>query len=303
MSLQNSFVYTPPPKADICCCLILSIPQETAIVKTRFGKYVGLVRPGGGIKVFNCFFEDVSRLLSLKLQQLDIKMNAKTIDDAFMNVEIRIQYWIRPTNDMIYKAAFTLSDPRRQIEAYVLDVARSAITKLTVKQVYEEKDVIASQVKESLTHVMNDFGFNIVATPITNVSPEDPRIVTSMDSITRFRRELESARAKNEQHKLEVVKKAEAEMKTMELQGEGVSLQRQAIVDGLRESVASFQSDIQGVSSKDVLELILVTQYFDMMKDIGASSNNTMFVQHSPGAVAQIGQEIRDGFERANLKK
>merc|ERR1712087_801738 len=114
----------------------------------------------------------------------------------------------------------------------------------------------------------------------------------------------EAARARNETRKLEVVRRAEADAETMKLAGEGVSLQRQAIVDGLRESVAAFQGDISGVTSKDVLELILVTQYFDMMKDMGASgAKNTLFVQHSPGAVANIGEEIRSGFKRANMSR
>merc|ERR1711990_793564 len=87
----------------------------------------------------------------------------------------------------------------------------------------------------------------------------------------------------------------------MELAGEGISLQRQAIVDGLRESVAAFQTDNNGVSAKDVLELILVTQYFDMIKDLGASGkNNTLFVQHSPGAVSSL--EEKNALENSTFK-
>ena len=40
----------------------------------------------------------------------------------------------------------------------------------------------------------------------------------------------------------------------------------QAIVDGLRESVLAFSHNVEGTSPKDVLDMVLVTQYFDTMK-------------------------------------
>lgn len=52
--------------------------------------------------------------------------------------------------------------------------------------------------------------------------------------------------------------------------GTGIARQRQAIVNGLRQSVITFSEEVQGVNSKDVLDLLLVTQYFDMLKARGA---------------------------------
>lgn len=43
----------------------------------------------------------------------------------------------------------------------------------------------------------------------------------------------------------------------------------QAIVSGLKESVHDFSATIPGVNSRDVLELMLVTQHFDLLRDIG----------------------------------
>jgi hypothetical protein len=44
--------------------------------------------------------------------------------------------------------------------------------------------------------------------------------------------------------------------------GQGIARQRQAIVNGLRESVTAFGEDVKDVSSRDVLELMLLTQYW-----------------------------------------
>lgn len=92
------------------------------------------------------------------------------------------------------------------------------------------------------------------------------------------------------------MKKAEAEAESKRLQGEGIANQRRAIIAGLQESVEAFQKAIEGVQASDVMALVLVTQYLDTMKDIGASANsNTILLPHSPGAITDLMSQIRDG--------
>jgi hypothetical protein len=69
-----------------------------------------------------------------------------------------------------------------------------------------------------------------------------------------------------EAEKILQVKRAEGEAESKYLSGVGVARQRQAIVDGLRESVLAFSSHVDGTSPKDVLDMVLLTQYFDTMK-------------------------------------
>ena len=57
--------------------------------------------------------------------------------------------------------------------------------------------------------------------------------------------------------------------------GLGIARQRQAIVDGLRETVLGFSVNVPGTTPKDVVDMVLVTQYFDTMKEIGAASKSS----------------------------
>ena len=60
------------------------------------------------------------------------------------------------------------------------------------------------------------------------------------------------------------------------LSGVGVARQRKAIVDGLRNSIGSFTDNDKimggrrGASQKDVVDLLLLTQYFDMLQIVGS---------------------------------
>jgi hypothetical protein len=41
---------------------------------------------------------------------------------------------------------------------------------------------------------------------------------------------------------------------------QGIARQRQAIINGLRESVKEFSGEVDDIKSKDVIELMLITQ-------------------------------------------
>ena len=47
------------------------------------------------------------------------------------------------------------------------------------------------------------------------------------------------------------------------------------------------------ISSRDVIEMMMITQYFDMLKDIGMNSTGgAIFLPHSPGNVADVSSEV-----------
>jgi hypothetical protein len=102
-----------------------------------------------------------------------------------------------------------------------------------------------------------------------------------------------AASARGEAEKILVVKNAEAEAESKALQGAGIANQRKAIIEGLKDSIKEFQAAVGGTSSSEVMQLVLVTQYFDTIKSIGElDKTNTLFLSHSPGQVQDIGQQI-----------
>ena len=61
---------------------------------------------------------------------------------------------------------------------------------------------------------------------------------------------------------------------------------------------------VEGASAREVMQLVMVTQYFDTLKSIGESDKtNTLFLAHSPGAVKDVSSQILDSMlvaDRAN---
>ncbi len=104
-----------------------------------------------------------------------------------------------------------------------------------------------------------------------------------------------ATREKAEAEKTLQVKQAEGEAEAKYLSGVGVARQHQAIVDGLQESVLAFLDNVPGTTPKEVMDMVLVTQYFDTMKEIGANSrNSTVFIPHGHGAMRDVVEHIRN---------
>ena len=66
-------------------------------------------------------------------------------------------------NQSIYDAYYRLSNPRKQIEAYVYDVVRSTVPKIELDDVFTTKEEIAHSIQEQLCKSMESFGFDELA--------------------------------------------------------------------------------------------------------------------------------------------
>ena len=191
----------------------------------------------------------------------------QTLDNVFIEVIVAIQYNV--LQEKVSEAFYELTNPRRQITAYVYDVVRSTLPRNTLDRAFESKEEIAVAIKKSLSATMHRFGYLIVNALVTDMTP-DSRVRAAMNEINASKRLKEASAEKAEGDKVLVVKSAEAEAESKYLSGVGVARQRKAIVDGLKGSIAGFTSNIAGTSPKDVVDLLLITQYFDMLRDIGS---------------------------------
>ncbi|CAH1428393.1 unnamed protein product [Lactuca virosa] len=232
--------------------------------------------------------------LTLRLRQLDVKCETKTKDNVFVNVVASIQY--RALADKASEAFYKLTNTSTQIQAYVFDVIRASVPKLNLDDVFEQKNEIAKAVDRELEKAMSAYGFEIVQTLIVDIEP-DERVKKAMNEINAAARMRLAAIEKGEAEKILQIKRAEGEAESKYLSGLGIARQRQAIVDGLRDSVLGFSVNVPGTTAKDVMDMVLVTQYFDTMKEIGAASKSSaVFIPHGPGAVRDVAAQIRDGL-------
>jgi len=270
--------------------IFFTVEQQTTHIVERFGRFVRLCTPGLNFKI--PLIEQVSGKVSLRIMQLNVEIETKTLDDVFVKIVTAVQYRILPQK--IYEAFYTLDNAEGQIQAFVFDVVRAKVPKIKLDDVFSKKDEIADVVKEELKEIMNEFGYDIVKALVTDINP-DAKVKTAMNEINEAQRLRIAAMERGEAEKILKVKQAEAEAESKILQGKGVSGQRKAIIDGLKESLSDFQDKVHGSSTIDVMTLILMVQYFDTLKDMGMHGKmSTILIPHSPSSLQDLYQQIRN---------
>ena len=229
----------------------------------------------------------------MKIQQLDVDVETKTNDDVFVILKISVQY--RIINNKVYEAFYELDDPHGQIASYIFDEVRAEVPKLPLDDVFAKKDDIAIAVRDNISAQMEQYGYKIVKTLITDINP-DELVKASMNKINAATREKEAAVQEAEAEKIRIVKRAEAEADSKRLSGEGIAKQRLEIVRGFKESVEDFQKALQEVDPQEIMQFVLMTQYFDTLTAIGANeNNNTVMVPHTPGGMKDFQNQIIQG--------
>jgi len=269
-----------------------TVKTAQVAVITRFGKFLRVAEAGLNWKF--PYIDSVAGLVSLRVNQITLTMETKTKDNVFVTIPISVQNRVRP--EKVYDAYYKLSDPVAQIKSYVEQVILGHVPGMTLDEVFASQSSIAAAVKQELDADMATFGYEIVNVLVTDIVP-DSKVKSAMNDINAAQREQVAANARGEAEKILVVKKAAAAAESKALQGQGIANQRKAIIEGLQVSIEQFQKVVDGASSKDVMQLVMVTQYFDTLKSIGESDKtNTLFLSHSPGAVKEVSEQIMESM-------
>ena len=270
---------------------LFTVRTATAGVVERFGKFNRIVRPGLQILIP---FAEKAFIVDLQVKQAQFSVETKTKDNVFVQIPVSVQYQV--LDDKIYDAFYKLSSPQKQIESFVFNSILGHVPKLSLDETFEQQSGISVAVKVELDNIMSGFGFNILTALVTDIIP-DVKVKAAMNDINAAQRAQVAAQARGEAEKILKVKQAEAEAESKALQGKGIAAERQAIIDGLSASIEHFQQGVKGATSEDVMALVLLTQYFDTLRDIGTrGGTNTVFLPNNPGAAHDFQTQIIAGL-------
>lgn len=269
---------------------VFIVQSQTAAIIERFGKYQGVFHEGLNWKI--PFVDKIAVRRSLRIMQQDIEVETKTRDNVFVKTKVSVQYQI--IRDKVSDSYYRLTDPVAQIESYIFDVVRSEIPKLTLDEVFESKDSVAHAIKESLEDSMDDFGFQIIRSLITDIDP-DEKVKNSMNEINAAERLREAALAKAEAEKIAIVKQAEAHAESKRLAGQGMANQRKEIALGLKTSIEDLK--LTGIKNEEVLTILLITQHYDALEAMSKNAqSNTIMVPYSSNNVTGMRDQIQEAI-------
>lgn len=270
---------------------VIIVTEQTAVVIERFGKFIRIADSGIGFII--PFIDRKASVINLRLQQLDVTIETKTKDNVFVNLQVSVQFKVG--RNQVKEAYYSMDDPRSQIASYIFDDVRAEVPRLDLDDVFAKKEDIALAVQQNIHESMDEYGYEIVKALITDIDP-DHKVKDAMNRINAAKRDREAALEEGEGNKIKIIKGAEAEAEAKRLSGEGVAKQRMEILRGFKESVEDFKKSLDSVTHEEIMQFVLMTQYFDTIKDIGANGkNSTLLMPHSPGGMKDFQNQIITG--------
>ncbi|WP_428743481.1 SPFH domain-containing protein [Tenacibaculum sp.] len=270
------------------------VKQQTAAIIERFGRFQSIRHSGLQLKI--PIVDRIAGKLSLKIQQLDVIVETKTLDDVFVKLKVSVQYKV--IRDKVYDAFYKLDYPHDQITSYVFDVVRAEVPKMKLDDVFVKKDDIAIAVKTELNDAMMDYGYDIIKTLVTDIDP-DAQVKAAMNRINAADREKTAAQYEGDAQRILIVEKAKAEAESKRLQGQGIADQRREIARGLEESVEVLNR--VGINSQEASALIVVTQHYDTLQSLGEETNsNLILLPNSPQVGSNMLNDMVASFTASN---
>ena len=277
------------------------VKQKHAVIIERLGKFNKVSKAGLHFKI--PLIDSIAGNVNLRVRELPVEVETKTKDDVFVRIVVSVQFFVIAAVEGIKDSFYELNNPEQQIQSYVFDSIRSEVPMMELDDVFAEKEKIALAVKTELSDTMRQFGFDFIKALVTDIDP-DAKVKHSMNEINAAKRMKEAAKEEAEAAKIRVVAAAEADAESKRLAGEGIALQRIAIANGLKESVAEVKLAMEDhVTSQDVMNMLFMTQHYETVAKLSENNTSTIFMPYSPDNVGDLQMQIQSSLLAVDAMK
>jgi regulator of protease activity HflC (stomatin/prohibitin superfamily) len=298
----------------------VSVEESSVIALERFGKFETLLDPG--LHFFNPVVYQTRAPLSLRLQSTSFKIETITKESLSVLINVGVQYLIDNTEELqsvvvdvhddgdddrqlvkgggcaltrhqkLYKAIYSVTDPKRQIEQHIDSYFRSFAAKHTLAELLLSQTSLSGEILEKLNTEMNPFGYTIYRCLVTDIDP--PEIIkASMNTVLSSQNKRQAMINEAEGKKAAAILEAEGLSEVKRLEGIGLSQQRQALAEGLKETMGSFGQKVTEMENGSLTSTIITMQYIDMLNHAAMNGGNTFILSSNPLAGSHIEDQLK----------
>jgi regulator of protease activity HflC (stomatin/prohibitin superfamily) len=252
------------------------VKQQTVVIIETFGKYTRVARAGLNFKL-PWPIQTTSEPLSLKMLEISQNVTVKSVDNAFLEIPIRVQYRIH--EEHAQDAYYKLSKPEDQIKSYVLNQVRSTASSMTFDDLFKARDSFEADVAQVLKGKMQAFGYHI-----ENVLVDDPQpsadLRMAFDRVISSQRLREAAENEGEAARVKAVAQANAEGESLKIKAEAFANFRKIIAEGNSQALKTF-CDETGLTAHDALGFFTSINEMEAVREAAHNGGKVVFVSGS----------------------
>ena len=265
------------------------VPQQSAWVVERLGKYSATLKPG--LNVLVPFVDKVAYEHSLKEIPLDVPSQVCiTKDNTQLHVDGILYFQV--TDPM--RASYGSSNYIVAITQLAQTTLRSIVGRMELDKTFEERDAINTSVVAALDEAALNWGVKVLRYEIKDLTPP-AEILRSMQQQITAERDKRARIAESEGRKLEQINLATGERESFIARSEGekqAEINRAegqaaaitAVAEATAAAIAKIAAAIQQPGGQDAVNLKVAEKAVEAYAQL-AQKNNTMIV---PGNMSEV---------------
>lgn len=257
------------------------VDEKSYVTTTLFGgRYYKTYEAGLHLKM-PWPIESKDRTVSTQIQEMVISASSVTKDGAQMGITVKAQY--SPKEDKYYEAAYTLSEPVRQIQSYLEANLRGEINSQTVVDILASKNEIAVRIKAELSEEFDKYGFELATLLV-----DEPHLSSDMRAAWERKliaeRNFEAAESEGKLEKVKRVMRAEAEGEALKKKTQALVEAREIMARGNASSLNEFVEGIHDgtITARDALGFFNALDTREALRDASANGGKTVFISGGP---------------------
>lgn len=287
--------------------MIKIVPQRTAIIVERLGKYKGTY--SAGFQILIPFIDKIRYRHTLKEQAIDVAPQVCITRDNIA-VEVDGILYLQVLDPQ--RASYGIDNYRFASIQIAQTTMRSVIGKLELDKTFEERESINATIVEAVDKASDPWGVKVARYEVKNISsPQSIRDV--MEKQMRAEREKRALIAESEGQKQAKINVAEGDKQEFILRSEGEKQRRineaagraseieqvaSATANGLR-AISKAISEENGLNA---VNLRIAEQYLNAFSGL-AKTNNTMILPSNLSDIAGIVATATSVFNEVKDKK
>jgi regulator of protease activity HflC (stomatin/prohibitin superfamily) len=287
--------------------MIKIVPQRTAIIIERLGKYKGTFTAGFQLVV--PFLDKVRYRHTLKEQAIDVAPQICITRDNIA-VEVDGILYLQVLDPQ--KASYGIDNYRFASIQIAQTTMRSVIGKLELDRTFEERETINVTIVEAVDKASEPWGVKVTRYEVKNISPPQS-IKDAMEKQMRAEREKRAVIAESEGtkqakinnaegDKQELIKKSEGEMQKRINEAAGRASEIEQLAKATANGLRAISSAISEENGLNAVNLRIAEQYLLAFSNL-AKTNNTMIIPSNMSDIAGVIATATSVFNESNDKK
>ena len=269
--------------------------KQVGIIE-RLGKFTRIITPG--LNWIIPIIDQVASKVQLRTQSLKMYVDSVSKDNVKVRMGIDVLFYVKEDEKSVYKSFYSLDNPLSAVQSIVDNALRAKINEFQHLDVLAKRNEFSEYLEEILSEKLVKWGYTLDSVQITDIELPD-ELISAMNSVKTTERQKEAALNEGEAKKILAVKEAEGDQESKRLQGLGLAQQREEVAKGLKRSVDEFKQALgTKADPNEIMNIILMTNYFDTLKSIGEGPNSKVIMMDgTPEGLKSVKQQIIAGIQ------